>query len=180
MPGRLFQGLLTANLVILCADLTSAHATGPGEKQVAASLGGVLVGDGDRARPGMQAGIEAAIGVTDAWAGRAGVSSSWQPSPAPGGPRHVSALSLGMTYAIDVVRWVPFLDLGLSLADLRGNGANSQRLGPQVGLGVEYLLSPRWTLAALARFDYFALRLRESGGTRPWWASAGLRLARVF
>jgi len=84
----------------------------------------------------------------------------------------VTALSLGATYSLDVVRWVPFVDLGLSLADLRGGGASSQRLGPQVGLGAEYLLSDRWTLAALARFDFFALRLAGSGGAHPWW---GLR-----
>jgi hypothetical protein len=87
---------------------------------------------------------------------------------------------LGATYSLDVVRWVPFVDLGFSLADLRGGGASSQRMGPQVGLGAEYLLSRRWTLAALARFDFFALRLSGHGSAYPWWACAGLRVGRVF
>jgi hypothetical protein len=180
MPGRPFQGLLIANLVILCLLPCPARATGPGEKQISASLGFALAGGDDSARPGMQAGVEATMGFTDSWAGRAAVSSSWQPEPAPGGPGHVTAASLGMTYSLDVLRWVPFLDLGVSLADLRGGGASSQRLGPQVGLGAEYLLSRRWTLAALARFDYLALRLRGPAGTHPWWACAGLRIGRVF
>jgi hypothetical protein len=179
MLGRPIQGLLTANLVILCAAPGLGHATGAGEKQVSASLGFALAGD-DHARPGMQAGIEALMGFTDSWAGRAVVSGSWQPGSASGSPRQVTALSLGATYSLDVVRWVPFVDLGLSLADLRGGGASSQRLGPQVGLGAEYLLSRRWTLAALARFDFFALRLAGSGGAHPWWACAGLRIGRVF
>ena len=178
MPGHPFQGLLLANLAILGAISCPAHATGPGEKQVAASVGFALAGSDDSAHPGMQASVEAAIGFTDAWAGRGTVSSSWQ--AASGGPRHVTAISLGTVYSLDVVRWVPFLDLGFSLADLRGNGASSQRLGPQVGLGVEYQLSRRWTLAALARFDYFAFRLAGPGGTYPWWACAALRIGRVF
>jgi hypothetical protein len=178
MPGHPFQGLLLANLAILGAISCPAHATGPGEKQVAASVGFALAGDDDGAHPGMQASIEAAMGLTDAWAGRAAVSSSWQ--AASGGPRYVTEVSLGAGYSLDVVRWVPFLDLGFSLADLRGNGASSQRLGPQVGLGVEYQLSRRWTIAALAHFDYFALRLAGSSDTHPWWARAALRIGRVF
>jgi hypothetical protein len=179
MLGRPFQGLLTVNLLILGTAPCPAHATGAGERQVSASLGFALAGD-DNASPGTQAGVEAMMGFTDAWAGRAVVSGSWQPGSASGSPRQVTALSLGATYSLDVVRWVPFVDLGLSLADLRGEGARSQRLGPQVGLGAEYLLSRRWTLAALARFDFLALRLAGSGGTHPWWACAGLRVGRVF
>jgi hypothetical protein len=179
MPGRLFQGLLIATLAIFVAASSPVHAAGAGEKQVAAALGGALTGGGDL-NPGMQAGVEAALGLTDTWAGRAAVSGSWQPSPGSDGPRHVTALTLGGTYSLDVLRWVPFLDLGFSLADLRGNGASSQRLGPQVGLGVEYLLSRRWTLAALARFDYFALRLAGPASGQPWWASAAIRVGRVF
>ena len=179
MLGRPIQVLLIVDLVILCAAPCPAHATGPGEKQVSASLGFALAGE-DNARPGMQVGIEAMMGFSDAWAGRAAVSGSWQPGSASGSFRHLTAISLGATYSLDVVRWVPFVDLGFTLADLRGDSASSQRLGPQVGLGAEYLVSRRWTLAALARFDLFALRLAGSGGTHPWWACAGLRLGRVF
>ncbi len=120
------------------------------------------------------------MGFSDAWAGRAAVSGSWQPDSAAGTLRRVTAVSLGATYSLDIVRWVPFLDLGFSLADLRGGGSSSQRLGPQVGLGAEYLLSRRWTLAALARFDFFALRLAGSGGAQPWWLDAGFRIGRLF
>ena len=179
MLSRPIRGLLTVNLLILCATPCPAQAAGEGEKQVSGALGFALAGD-HNTRPGMQAGVEAMMGFTDSWAGRAAVSSSWQPEPASGGPGHVTAASLGMTYSLDVLRWVPFMDLGVSLADLRGGGASSQRLGPQVGLGAEYLLSRRWTLAALARFDYLALRLRGPAGTHPWWACAGLRIGRVF
>jgi opacity protein-like surface antigen len=180
MPGRLFHGLLTAELIMFWTASSPAHAAGAGETQVSASLGFALAGADDGARPGMQAGVEATLGFSDAWAGRIEVSSSWQPEPASSSPRQVTALSLGTVYSLDVVRWVPFLDLGFSLADLRGDGASSQRLGPQVGLGAEYLLSRRWTLTALASFDYFVLRIRGPGGAHPWLACAALRIGRVF
>ena len=180
MPVHLFHGLLIADVVILCAAPSPARATGSGEKQVSASVGFSLAGGDDRASPGMQAGVEATMGVTDTWSARVAVSSSWQPEPAPGGPRHLTAASLGTTLSLDVVRWVPFLDLGFSVADLRSAGASSQHLGPQAGLGTEYLLSRRWTLAALARFDYLALRLRGPGGSHRWWACAAFRIGRVF
>jgi Outer membrane protein beta-barrel domain len=180
MLGRPILGLLTVNLLILCATLCPAQAAGEGEKQVSGALGFALAGSADRARPGMQAGIEAMMGFTDAWAGRAAVSGSWQPDSAAGTLRHVSAVSLGATYSLDIVRWVPFVDMGFSLADLRGGGSSSQRLGPQLGFGAEYLLSRHWTLAALARFDFLALRLAGSGGGRPWWLCAGVRIGRVF
>jgi hypothetical protein len=180
MLGRPILGLLTVNLVILCAAPRPAQAAGAGEKQASGALGFALAGADDHARPGMQAGVEAMMGFTDAWAGRAAVSGSWQPDSAGSSPRHVTAVSLGATYSLDVVRWVPFVDLGLSLADLRGGGASSQRLGPQVGIGAEYLLSRRWTLAALVRFEFFALRLAGSGGAHPWWACVGFRIGRVF
>jgi len=180
MLNRPIQGLLTVNLLILCATPCPAQAAGEGEKQVAGALGFALAGADGHARSGMQAGVEAMMGFSDAWAGRATVSGSWQPDSAAGTLRHVTTVSLGATYSLDIVRWVPFVDLGFSLADLRGGGTSSQRLGPQAGLGAEYLLSRRWTLAALARFDFFALRLAGSGGGQPWWLGAGFRIGRVF
>jgi len=180
MLARPFYAMPMAGLVILWVAPGRAHATGAGEKQVAAGLGFALAGDGDTARSGMQAGVEAAIGLTDTWAARGAVSLSWQPGHASDGPRELTTVDLGATYSLDVVRWVPFLDLGLSLADLRGGRDSAQRLGPQVGLGAEYLLSRRWTLAAFARFDYLAVRLAGPGGSQPWLACAGLRLGWMF
>jgi len=180
MLSRPILGLLTVDLLVLCAAPGPAQAAGEGEKQIAGTLGFALAGGDDHSRPGMQAGVEAMMGFSDAWAGRAAVSGSWQPDSAKGTLRHVTAVSLGAIYSLDIVRWVPFVDLGFSLADLRGGGSSSQRLGPQVGLGAEYLLSRRWSLAALARFDFLALRLAGSGGGQPWWLCAGLRVSRVF
>ena len=169
-----------AALITLCALPGAALAAGEGEKQVAADLGFALAGVADKARSGVQVGAEAAWGLNDSWAGHAGASYAFLPGQPAGGLRHLTTVTLGATYSLDVVRWVPFVDLGLSVADLRGGSASSQYLGPQVGLGADYLLSRGWSLAALARFDYLALRLRGSGDSRPWLTTIGLRLGRIF
>lgn len=158
----------------------AAMATGEGEKQVAADLGMALAGGDDKAHPGVQFGVEATKGLTDAWAAHAGASYAFLPGQPADGLRHLTTLSLGATYSLDVLRWVPFLDLGVSVADLRGGSASSQYLGPRVGAGADYLLSRGWSLGALARFDYLALRLHGSGSSRPWLTTIGVRLGRIF
>jgi hypothetical protein len=172
------RGLPAAVLVVVCAAPCPASAVGAGEKQVAGSVGWDMAGSGETARSGLQASVEIGLGLSDSWAGRGGVSMAWQPGHA-GGLSQVTTIQLGMTYSLDVVRWVPFVELGISLADLRGDGASSQRLGPQVEAGIEYLLSRRWTLAAFGRFDYLALGLSGSAG-HPWLVASGLRLGWLF
>jgi hypothetical protein len=171
---------LLAALVAIFAFAATAQATGEGEKQVAADLGFALSGTGKKAHPGVQVGAEAALGLTDSWAGHAEARYALLPGQPAGSPRHLTTVTLGATYSLDVLRWVPFVDLGLGVADLRGASAGSQYLGPQVGLGADYLLSRGWSLAALARFDYLALRLHGPGDSRPWLTTIGLRLGRFF
>ena len=180
MLARPFCLFLMAWCGIFCASTDPAHAIGIDERQVSLSLGETLGGGRGTSRAGVQAGMEAAIGLSDSWAARGGARFAWQPTQAYTGSTQVSALSLGATYSLDIVRWVPFLDLGVSLADWRGNGISLQSLGPQAGLGVELLLSRRWTLATLARLDYLVLRLSGPAGAHPWLGWIGLRLGRVF
>jgi hypothetical protein len=157
-----------------------AGAVGEGERQVSLGLGFALAADGG-ARPGMQAGLEGALGLSDAWAARLGADCSFHPGSASEPRRRFTTATLGATYALDVVRVVPFADVGLTFADLRTSGADSrQRLGPQVGIGAEYLLSRHWSLAALARFEYLGLRLAGASEPRPLRLLAGIRMGRGF
>jgi hypothetical protein len=169
-----------AALVAVCALPGPALAAGEGEKQAGFGVGSALVGAGQEVHAGIRAEAEAALGLTDSWAGRAGASYAFLPDLPAGSQRHLTTLSLGATYSLDVLRWIPFVDLGLTLADLRGGSANSQYMGPQVGVGVDYLLKRGWSLAALARFDYLALRLHGAGESRPWVTTIGFRLGRIF
>jgi hypothetical protein len=167
-------------LIALCALPGAALATGEGEKQVAADLGFALAGVDGKARTGVQVGVEVTKGLTDSWAGHVGVSYALLPGPSPYRLHHLTSVALGATYSLDVLRWVPFVDLGLSVADLRDGSGGSQYLGPQLGLGADYLLSRGWSLAALARFDYLVLRLHGPGDPRPWLTTIGVRLGRAF
>lgn len=171
---------LLSALMALCALSRVALATGEGEKQVAASLGFALAGVEGKARAGAQVGVEATRGLTDSWAAHVGVSYALLPGAAPYRLHHLTTVALGATYSVDVLRWVPFLDLGLGVADLRSSAGGSQYLGPQLGLGVDYLLTRGWSFAALARFDYLVLRLHGWDDPRPWLATIGVRLGRIF
>jgi hypothetical protein len=89
--------------------------------------------------------------------------------------------AVGLTWAVDIANLVPFLDLGLLAADVRGRGYRaSQRLGGQAGLGVDYLVSRRLVVSFLGRVDYFPLRLAGAESPRPIQLSFVLHLGRTF
>lgn len=148
---------------------------GADEWQASAAAGVVVSSPGAGERTtGVGAGLEIARGITDSWAARAEIAGS----------ARSLAGAAGITLAIDVVRVIPFLDLGLAAAAQEGptDGTRGD-LGLQGGAGVEYLLTRRWALAALARFHYLPIELggsRPPDGATPWLLTAGLRLGRVF
>jgi hypothetical protein len=128
---------------------------------------------------GLGGRLEARYGVTDAWSVWGALASSFHPID--DGTMRASTGSLGATFALDVLRVVPFAELGLSFADvdLGGAGTGAQRgLGGELALGAEYLLDPRWSLAAVARYQYFPVQL--AGTARPGLFTVGLRLGRAF
>ncbi len=178
MSKALLAVVLTGAMAVLGAR--KAGAVGEGERQLSGLVGFALAEDG-AARPGVQGAVEGALGLSEAWAARATFSVSLHPASGSQPHRQFSALTLGFTYAFDVLRLVPFVDLGLTVADVRTGGADSrQRLGPQGGLGLEYLLSRRWAVAALARAEYLGLRLGGASEPQPWLVIAGVRLGWIF
>jgi hypothetical protein len=141
--------------------------TGAGTARAAAEgewMAGVSAGvAGAEQGAGWAAALEAAHGLTDSWGLRAAAELAL-----PAGERRVG-LNAGVVFAWDVVRYVPFAELGASYAH---DGAHA--LGPQAGLGVEYLLGPRWALGLVARAAYVV------GGNSSWAVTGALRLARLF
>ncbi len=111
-------------------------------------------------------------------AGRADrVVSDRRPSPS----AHVTAEAAGLTLAADVLNLVPFADMGIAVADIRGGGlATSWRMGGQLGLGIDYLLSRHLVTSLLARVDYFPFRLAGGHDAHPTQASLALYLGRAF
>jgi hypothetical protein len=173
-------GVLVLTSAFLVSGTRHAGAVGEGERQVAGALGFAITQDG-ATRAGAQGGVEGALGISDSWAARASVDVSLHPGSDAQPRRIFTALSFGFTYAFDVLRFVPFVDLGLIVADVRASGQDArQKLGPQGGIGLEYLLSRRWTLAGLARAEYLGLRLAGDTEPQPWRVTAAVRVGRVF
>jgi len=159
---------------------TSALAVGQGEALLSGGLG-LAVGFQDPARAGAQADLRLLRGISDSWAARLGFQTAWYPTHEGKPSAHVTAQSLGLTWAADVLKLVPFVDLGIAVADLRGSGmAASWRLGGQMGLGADYLLSRHLTMSLLARADYFRLRLAGGYDGHPTQLSLTLYLGRAF
>jgi hypothetical protein len=144
------------------AGVTANLTGGPNGK-------GISLGGGGR--------LEGRYGITDALSAWGAVGSLWW--SADGIPLRASSASAGMTLAFDVVRWVPFVELGLAVADV-GSPSHIGRtyVGGELGAGAEYLLDRRWSLAAVARVAWFPQRLSRPSGNST--LAVGLRLASTF
>ena len=155
-------------------------AVGQGEASLSGGLG-LAMAFQDPTRAGAQADARLLRGISDSWAVRLGLQTAWYPSVGATPSAHVTAQSAGLTWAADVLNWVPFADLGLAVADIRGRGlAPSWRLGGQLGLGADYLLSRHLTLSLLGRVDYLPLRLAGGHDAHPTQISVVLFMGRAF
>ncbi len=168
--------ILTA---LACLAPGSALAVGQGESSLSAG-GGLAVLSGGQSRAGLAAELRLLRGLSDAWSARLGLQAAVVPSSQGHGATLVSQAA-GVTWAYDVVNWVPFADLGLVVADVRGGGHGaSQRLGGQAGGGVDYLLSRHLVASFLARVDYYPLRLAGAHEPKPVQLTFAIHVGRTF
>jgi hypothetical protein len=159
---------------------TGVLAVGQGEALLSGGMG-LAVGFQDPARAGAQVDLRLLRGISDSWAARLGLQSAWYPGHGEESATHVTAQSLGLTWAADVLNLVPFADLGIAVADLRGGGRDpSWRLGGQLGIGADYFLSRHLTMSILARIDYYAIRLAGGHDGHPTQVGLALYLGRAF
>src|ERR1019366_3153749 len=160
----------------------SAFALGPGEASLSGGVG-PAVSLGERPQAGVQVGARLVGGISDAWAGRLGVQSAWYPSAgaAPAPSLHVTTQAIGVTWALDALNFVPFADIGLLAADVRGGGANaSWHLGAELGGGFDYLVSRHLVTSLVAHVDYLPLHLTGGYRDRPLQATLALLVGRAF
>jgi hypothetical protein len=166
-------------IALACLAPGTALAVGEGESSLSAG-GGVAVLFQGQSRTGVAAEFRLLRGISDAWSARLGLQAAVAPSS------QVSTATLfsqavGVTWAYDVVNWVPFADFGLVVADVRGGGhAASQRAGAQAGAGIDYLMSRQLVASFLGRVDYYPLRLAGADVPRPVQLSFVLHLGRTF
>jgi hypothetical protein len=163
-----------AILSILASGLGPGRALAVGEEewQLAVMAGyGRLFAGADQGG-GALARLEGQRGLTDALAIHATLGPS-QHARAGG----ALAATAGVTYAVDVLRVVPFFEGGLAFVA----GAGRDAVGLELGAGGEYLIDRRWAVALVARYALLPLRLRgPSGGSPLGLLSVGVRVGRVF
>jgi hypothetical protein len=164
---------LAASLLALGAART-AHAVGEDEKELAAMVGAArLAGAG--VADGVLARLEGQFGLSDVLALHGAVGSSWHRLA--GQAVRATSVTAGGTYAVDVLRVVPFAEAGICFLDQSGVGR--RHLGIEVGVGGEYLIDRRWAVALVGRAAYLPVRLSGAGDAASL-LGVGLRLGYLF
>ena len=127
----------------LAATATGARAAaGEDEWQLSARLGVATLDVDGRSPLGTLAGAEVEYGITDAWALRLSVGSGFHPVDAvakthlPGGTARTNMALAGVTYTVDVLRLVPYLEVGIGVINFGGAVLTpGTTLDPPLGAG---------------------------------------------
>ena len=131
------------------------------------------------------AGLDLSYGVTDAVAIRAtGAFTGHSLEATTGGPAGTLLAwhaGLGLTYTIDIVRVVPYIDFAVGVMGTErpapaGATVTNNQLGVEIGVGVDYLISRRWAVGVVVRYHAFLTALSDI----PVYFYAGPRIAMHF
>jgi hypothetical protein len=180
----------TTQLASLGLALTMAGArtvrAAEGEGLAAVSAGFATARADGRWAPGAGGCVAVQYGLDDSWSAGARLSGSWHPvdgaAGRPDGLVRSLGGSAGVTYALDVLRVVPFLSAELAVQNLGGAVRDARTdLGVELGGGADYLLDRRWSVGVDLAYRVLPLPLageRGSFGGTPQTFAATLRLAR--
>jgi opacity protein-like surface antigen len=110
---------------------------------------------------GVRLGLTGQYGLDDAWAvlvttsgSRHGVSADTARA-LPGGALYSYSVFGGLSYTMDVLRLLPSFEVGVGILGITGAVAKAHRaIGMQVGAGADYLLTPRWSIGAVAEYVF--------------------------
>ena len=169
----------------------AARAAGESEWELAARLGAQTVSVDGRKPWGPTLGLDVAYGLSDAWALRATLdASSHSVSPVnpqdsrPVGNVNRQAALVGITYTIDVLRLVPYVDLDIGVVHIGGAVLQPQTLlAMQLGIGATWFVNRRWTAGLGFRYLFEPEDLLSDPlnlGTNPFAFSITARVSRVF
>jgi hypothetical protein len=167
---------LTVALFSLCA--APALAVDQGDWQLGVGPTFALLVENENPTSGLGGRVEGRYGLTDGASVYAALASSWHPRGAE--QVRASSGSAGFTLAFDVFRVIPFAEVGATFSDLRGGITRGRYLGIEGAGGAEYLLDRRWSVAAVARYQYLPLRLAGTAERGPGVLTAGLRISHNF
>ena len=138
----------------------TAHAD-EDDWQVSARLGLASMVVEGRDPLGLGLGGEVRYGLDDAWAlrlslgGAAHSVSADKDHQLPGGTIFSYSAFAGLGYTMDVLRLLPTFAVGIGVLGARGAVATDHaNLGVDVGLGADYLLTPRLAIGATASYVF--------------------------
>lgn len=167
-----------------------ASAAGQDELQVSLRIGTGMVNVDGREPWGIATALDAAYGLSDAWALRLSLEGSLHSvsanaqSSLPGGAIRTDAIMAGAVYALDILRLVPYAELELGVAQIAGAVREPQTmLATELGVGADYFAT-RQLLAGVS-FQYL-LRPQDllsnplNLGNSPFEFSATARLSWIF
>jgi hypothetical protein len=155
-----------------CLAPVAAHA-GKGEKVLSVvphfMTWTVNQDDQERSATGGGVGVDLERGVTDtAWLRGSATGSLLD---GPDGLCWSAGATVGITYALDVLRYVPYANLGVGALFVGGNGVDLE-IKPvvELGFGLDSLQSRSFSWGVVLRFDSFASEARFfSVGPRISW-----------
>jgi len=97
---------------------------------------------------------------------------------------HVTAALVGLTYTIDVLRLVPYVDLDIGVVHIGGAVIQPQTLmAMQLGVGADWFVNRLWTTGMGFRYLFEPADLLADPlnlGTNPFAFSITVRVSRVF
>lgn len=185
---------LAAAFVALSIWATSAGealAAGRDEWQLSLREGAGSVHVDGRTPWGDAAALDLEYGFLDAWAARVSLEGSLHSvsrnaqSGLPGGAIHTDAALAGVTYTVDILRLVPYVDLELGVAQIGGAVVHQQphMLVSELGAGGDYFITRRVTAGVSLQYLYRPLDLIENPrnfGNSPFIFSVTARISWIF
>ena len=81
----------------------------------------------------------------------------------PAGSLRATSGLVGAAYSFDVLRMVPYVEAGVGLVYWSGVGiADHAALAMELGVGADYLLTPRWALGGSAQYLFAPAELIQN------------------
>lgn len=176
---------------ICAATAGNAWAAGRDEWEISLREGVGTVNVDGRQPWGDAAALDLEYGFLDAWAARLSLEGSVHSVSAdaqnglPAGTIHTDAALVGLTYAVDILRLVPYFDLELGVAQIGGAVIHREphKFVSELGVGGDYFITRRVTAGLSLQYLYAPIDLLGNArnlGDSPFIFSATARLSWIF
>jgi hypothetical protein len=183
---------LVASAALAVGAARPARAAGENEWQLSARTGGATVSVDGRTTWGFAAALDLEYGLTDAWALRATIATSFHSVDAagpmdsrPAGRIETTSALGGLTYTIDILRLVPYADLQFGAFKVSGAVQIPRTTFiSALGIGADYFITRKWTTGLHFQYLFAPVDLITGafnlGGSSPYAFSITARISRIF